>query len=107
MIGERIRDLRLSKGWSITELAGKAQVAKSYLSNIERDIQKNPSIHMLERVADALEVSVDVILQGPAEPKEQLNEEWLELVREAMDSGVTKQQFREYLEFTKWKLQSK
>lgn len=108
MIGERIRDLRLGKGWSISELAEKARVAKSYLSNLERDIQKNPSVHMLEKVAGALEVPVDAILQTPArQTQEKLNDEWLELVREAMESGVTKQQFREYLEFTKWKLHSK
>jgi len=104
MIGERIRVLRLGKGWSISELAEKANVAKSYISNIERDIQKNPSIHMLEKVADALEVPVDAILHKPEiRPKEPLSDEWLELVREAMASGVTKEQFREYLEFTKWK----
>ncbi|MDF2716869.1 MAG: sinR, partial [Paenibacillus sp.] len=45
MIGERIRVLRLGKGWSISELADKANVAKSYISSMERDIQKNPSIH--------------------------------------------------------------
>ncbi|TNJ55424.1 helix-turn-helix domain-containing protein [Paenibacillus hemerocallicola] len=104
MIGERIRVLRLGKGWSISELADKANVAKSYISSMERDIQKNPSIHMLEKVAEALEVPVDAILNDPERgPKERLNDEWLELVREAMASGVTKEQFREYLEFNRWK----
>lgn len=104
MIGERIRVLRLGKGWSISELADKANVAKSYISSMERDIQKNPSIHMLEKVAEALEVPVDAILHAPErEPKERLNDDWLELVREAMASGVTKEQFREYLEFNRWK----
>ncbi|MDQ0858415.1 transcriptional regulator with XRE-family HTH domain [Bacillus sp. V2I10] len=41
MIGERIKYLRQQKGYSLAELAG---VFKSYLSYIERDIQKNPSM---------------------------------------------------------------
>ncbi|TMV49636.1 helix-turn-helix domain-containing protein [Paenibacillus mesophilus] len=109
-IGERIRVLRLGKGWSISELAEKANVAKSYISSMERDKQNNPSIHMLEKVADALEVPVDAILHNKPErePKEPLNDEWLALVLEAMASGVTKEQFRDYLEFNKWKkIQSK
>lgn len=42
MIGERIKRLRLQKGISLTELAEKAGVAKSYISSIERNLQKNP-----------------------------------------------------------------
>ena len=49
MIGERIKRLRLQKGISLTELAEKAGVAKSYISSIERNLQKNPSIQFLER----------------------------------------------------------
>ncbi|MBD2798676.1 helix-turn-helix transcriptional regulator, partial [Xenorhabdus sp. 18] len=47
MIGERIKRLRLQKGISLTELAEKAGVAKSYISSIERNLQKNPSIQFL------------------------------------------------------------
>ncbi len=42
MIGERIKRLRLQKGISLTELAEKAGVAKSYISSIERNLQKKP-----------------------------------------------------------------
>lgn len=45
MIGKRVKQLRTERGLSLTELAEKAGVAKSYLSTIERDIQSNPSIH--------------------------------------------------------------
>ena len=44
MIGERIKRLRLQKGISLTELAEKAGVAKSYISSIERNLQNGSKI---------------------------------------------------------------
>ena len=62
MIGERIKRLRLQKGISLTELAEKAGVAKSYISSIERNLQKNPSIQFLEKIAAVLQIPVDTLL---------------------------------------------
>ncbi|MFT9849613.1 helix-turn-helix domain-containing protein [Aneurinibacillus sp. REN35] len=104
MIGRRLRQLRVEKGLSLSELAERAGVAKSYISSIERDIQKNPSIQFLEKIAAVLHVPTDFFLHADAKPAEQLDDEWEELVREAMDSGITKEQFREFLEFNKWRL---
>ncbi|WP_216829056.1 helix-turn-helix domain-containing protein [Alkalihalobacterium elongatum] len=106
MIGETVKKLRLEKGLSLSELAESAGVAKSYLSSIERNIQSNPSIQFLEKISSVLGVSVETLLN---ESKDRHNTEydldsaWIELVKEAMDSGVTKEQFREYLEFNKWR----
>lgn len=36
-----------------------------------------------------------------------LDSEWTQLVKDAMSSGVSKEQFREFLEFTKWKQDQK
>ncbi|MBO8172207.1 MAG: helix-turn-helix domain-containing protein [Bacillaceae bacterium] len=106
MIGKRIKQKRLEKGLSLSELADRAGVAKSYLSSIERDIQSNPSIQFLEKVARVLDVSVEALLNSENETHdEELDQEWLELAREAMDSGVSKDQFREFLAFQKWQKQ--
>jgi XRE family transcriptional regulator of biofilm formation len=105
MIGNRVKQLRLSKGLSLSELAERAGVAKSYLSTIERDIQSNPSIQFLEKIAAVLHISVDSLIQQKSGPEENnLDQEWERLVQEAMASGVTKEQFREFLEFNKWRL---
>lgn len=103
MIGERIKELRKSKGLSMSELAEKAGVAKSYLSSIERSRQTNPSIQFLEKVGRVLGVSVNQLIEGNNESSV-LDDDWLELVQTAMDSGITKEQFREFLEFNEWKL---
>ncbi|MDT8861924.1 helix-turn-helix domain-containing protein [Alkalihalobacillus sp. MEB130] len=104
MIGERVKKYRLEKGYSLSELAEKAGVAKSYLSSIERNIQSNPSIQFLEKVSFVLGVTVEHLLNEDQKSDDvSLDSAWVELVREAMDSGITKEQFKEYLEFNKWR----
>ncbi|MBP1990361.1 helix-turn-helix domain-containing protein [Paenibacillus eucommiae] len=105
MIGKRVLQLRKEKGMSLTELAERAGVAKSYISNLERDIQKNPSIQFLEKIAGVLKVPVDRLIdQDVTVSKDSdLDQEWYDIVKEAMTSGVDKQQFREFLDFNKWR----
>ncbi|KEZ50990.1 helix-turn-helix domain-containing protein [Metabacillus indicus] len=107
MIGERIRKYRKERGLSLSELADRAGVAKSYLSSIERNLQSNPSVQFLEKVSSVLGVSMNtLILEDQSQNMKQANldHDWANLVKEAMDSGVTKDQFREFLEFNRWKM---
>lgn len=107
MIGERIQMLRKRKGLSLTELSQRAGVAKSYLSSIERGLQQNPSIQFLEKVGAVLNVTVEEFLNSDENNDRKtssLDTEWADLVREAMASGVSKDQFKEFLEFNKWKI---
>ncbi|MCM3440988.1 helix-turn-helix domain-containing protein [Metabacillus halosaccharovorans] len=105
MIGPRIKKYRTQKNLSLSELAERAGVAKSYLSSIERNLQSNPSVQFLEKVSSVLGVSVNTLLneQNETDPEE-LDIEWTKLVQDAMKSGVSKEQFKEFLEFTKWKI---
>ncbi|MCP3032927.1 helix-turn-helix domain-containing protein [Halobacillus sp. A1] len=106
MIGDRIQALRKSRGMSMSELAVRTGFAKSYISSIERGVQSNPSIHFVEKISEVLGVSVNYIVLGETNnPDIPLDDDWVELVLEAMNSGLSKQQFREYLEFNKWRLQ--
>ncbi|GAA0363543.1 helix-turn-helix domain-containing protein [Bacillus horti] len=106
MIGKKIQALRKERGLSLSELADKADIAKSYLSSIERDIQKNPSIQFLEKIAGVLDVPIQSLIHEES-VTEALDQEWLELVKEAMESNITKEEFKDFLEFTKWKQQQK
>ncbi|MFD2214000.1 XRE family transcriptional regulator [Metabacillus endolithicus] len=110
MVGKRLRELRQEKGYSITELAELAGVSKSYLSYIERDVQKNPSLQFLRKIASTLETEIEVLL-GPS-PSEDLSkevvldEEWSKLLNKAIEEGMSKKdfkEFRDYLKFRKWK----
>jgi XRE family transcriptional regulator of biofilm formation len=104
MIGKRVQQLRLEKGLSLSELAERAGVAKSYLSTIERDIQSNPSIQFLEKIASVLDVSVDSLLHAKSEvDDENIDPEWRDIIKQAMSSGVSKEEFKEFLEFNMWR----
>ncbi len=104
-----MKSLRLEKNMSLSELAEKAGVAKSYLSSIERNLQSNPSIEFIEKISSVLGVSINDILnvnKGQVEDTNELDSEWLEIVKEAMELGVSKEQFKEFLEFAKWRKQN-
>ncbi|BCG57440.1 MULTISPECIES: helix-turn-helix domain-containing protein [Paenibacillus] len=107
MIGKRIQQLRKKKNYSLTELSERAGVAKSYLSSIERGIQKNPSIQFLEKVGSVLGITVEEFLHSDQrkEDAEQTDMEWNDLIKEAMHSGISKREFRDFLEYNKWRME--
>lgn len=55
--GERIRTLRKECGFSQEQLALRAEITTSYLGLIERG-QANPSIGLLEKICEVLNVSI-------------------------------------------------
>jgi XRE family transcriptional regulator of biofilm formation len=107
LIGKRIHELRLERGLSLSELADQAGVAKSYLSSIERDIQSNPSVQFLEKIGRILCVPIDVFLHDDDRAVEDhypIDHDWREIIRELMESGVSKDEFRDFLAFHRWRL---
>ncbi|MGG3468156.1 helix-turn-helix domain-containing protein [Neobacillus pocheonensis] len=112
MIGERIKKLRDEKGYSITELAELANISKSYLSYIERNLNKNPSIHFLMKLAKTLDVSMEYLLTGMNQTddhtmnsngKDFLDKEWQIIIETAIKEGMNKDDFKEYINFIKFK----
>lgn len=61
-IGSKIKKLRLEKDMTQEELAVKAGIPYATLIKIEGDTVKNPTINTLQKLAEALEVSVDELL---------------------------------------------
>lgn len=108
MIGKNISKIRQSRGLTLTELAERAGVAKSYLSNIERNVNQNPTINIIEKIAAVLEVEVNELINVDSSNKNQekaLDKEWIEFVKELRESGAEKENIQEYkrlLEFIKW-----
>ncbi|MFG6496200.1 helix-turn-helix transcriptional regulator [Fictibacillus sp. UD] len=106
MIGTRIRNLRIEKGMTLTELAEKAGIAKSYLSNIERDLQNNPTFEYINKVAKALDIEQERLLIGTkctADNEESHSD--FAIFRKAivrMDDSQL-EELIEYIEFTLWK----
>ena len=64
-IGERVRQLRERKGYSVQTLADKAKMKRPNLSRIENG-HHQPSLDTLEKIAEALEISVvDMVWKKP------------------------------------------
>ncbi|CAM4097549.1 transcriptional regulator [Bacillus manliponensis] len=107
MIGTNICKLRKKRKLTLSELAEKAKVSKSYLSNIERDINKNPSVQVLKKIALVLDVDLSTLLtiNTNAEMKHAPEREWIEFIFELKKAGVEKEKIHEYqilIDFIKW-----
>jgi len=61
-IGDVLRDLRLQRGRTLRQVAGRASVALGYLSEVERG-QKEASSEILAAVAEALDVPISSIMR--------------------------------------------
>ncbi|MFT8319860.1 MAG: helix-turn-helix domain-containing protein [Bacillus sp. (in: firmicutes)] len=104
MVGARIKLLRTQRGYSINELSELAGVSKSYLSYIERGIQKNPSLKILSKLAKTLDTNLEELFDTEDSlPSETIDEEWMKLLEEVIKEGITIEEFSYCLEFIKFK----
>ena len=62
-LGQFIKKVRKAKGLSQLTVARRAGIARSYISRLESDDFKKPSLDMLSRIATALGISIDTLLQ--------------------------------------------
>jgi transcriptional regulator with XRE-family HTH domain len=70
-LGERVRKRRRALGLTAKSLAKAAGVSTSYISQVERGHQKDPSLPALRRLADALSMDMHALLGAPVPPAEQ------------------------------------
>lgn len=63
-IGSRIKKLRAEKEMTQDDLARKAEIPNATLMKIENDTVKNPTINTLQKIALALDVKVDDLIQS-------------------------------------------
>jgi len=54
---QKMKQMRLEKGWTQEELAKKADLHRTYIGSIER-YERNVSLLNIERIANALEVDI-------------------------------------------------
>jgi transcriptional regulator with XRE-family HTH domain len=60
--GSEVKKLRKAKGWSQEELGTKAKLHRTYIGSIERS-ERNVSLLNIERIAKALNVSINKLLE--------------------------------------------
>jgi XRE family transcriptional regulator of biofilm formation len=61
--GERIKNIRDKKGWTLDKLAEESRISKGFLSDVENN-KRDISSQNLLRIANALGASVDYLLRG-------------------------------------------
>lgn len=104
MIGSNIYQIRKKRGLSLSELSERARISKSYLSNIERNLNRNPSIHIIEKIASVLDVELKELIRPEAVIG--IEKEWVDFIQELKNTGIHKEEIHEYrtlIEFIKWK----
>jgi len=108
---ERLRELRKQKGLSQSELGERVEVHYTHIGRYERGVSR-PAADTLKRLADALGVSGDYLLEGAVEEAararfedrellqqfqeiEKLPEEDKVVVKRFLDAFLTKKQLQE------------
>lgn len=110
MIGQRIRTIRTKKKMSLSQLAERSRVTKSYLSQIERNICTNPSIEFVEKIAVALNVNPEVLLGWGQNEDEITNlDNHFSYVKKCLLTINDEQlkELKDYIDFTLWKRNQK
>jgi transcriptional regulator with XRE-family HTH domain len=62
-VGERVRQLRKEKDWTFDAFVEELGLGRGYVSELERGLLV-PGLHVLHKLADALEVTVGDLVPG-------------------------------------------
>jgi XRE family transcriptional regulator, master regulator for biofilm formation len=100
MVGKKIKKWRIKRRYTINQLSSAAGISKSYLSNIERGIQQNPSLNILSKIADCLDITVEDLLDS-SQQNNDLEPDWMNFLHEIKELGVSKEEFSYILDFIK------
>lgn len=74
-LGDKLRRHRQEKGYSLDKLAEITGSSKSYLWELENRDTRKPSAEKLTKIAQALSVTTDYLLDDSATPDEQVTKE--------------------------------
>lgn len=61
--GQRVKELRLTKGYSQEKLAELSDLDRTYIPGIESG-KRNVSINVLQKIANAFNISLSELLKG-------------------------------------------
>ena len=67
LLGQRIREQRKKKGWTMDKLAEKVNLSVNYVGDLERGV-KTPSLETFIRIVEAFDVPADVLIRDAVAP---------------------------------------
>ena len=62
LLGQRIREQRKEKGWTIEQFAERVDLSANYVGDLERGV-KIPKLETFIRIVEVLDVSADVLIR--------------------------------------------
>ena len=65
--GARLKKARAARGWTQEQLAAEAETSKGYISDLEKGKRPIPPGRTLERLASALQITVDELVSAGRE----------------------------------------
>lgn len=95
--GEKLKQIRESKGFGVNQLALKSGVNASQISRFENGKRKDPQMDTVKKLAKALDVSVSELI-GNGDSKE-VKEKAPTLVAAHLDDDLTEEQLDEVKNF--------
>jgi transcriptional regulator with XRE-family HTH domain len=67
-VGLNVARIRQERGWSQEYLAFECKIHRTYISGVERGV-RNPTVLVLAKIAKALKVAPNSLLDGRAAPR--------------------------------------
>ncbi|SDH27597.1 XRE family transcriptional regulator, master regulator for biofilm formation [Alteribacillus persepolensis] len=103
MLSEKITHYRLMNNMSVMDLSRETGLSTTRLKRIEHNKHVHLPPDTIKTIADGLGVSVHSLLEteNNANNPANLDSVWTDIVKEAMDSHVTKEEFKRFLEAKK------
>ncbi|MBM7661643.1 transcriptional regulator with XRE-family HTH domain [Bacillus mesophilus] len=97
MEGNRVREIREQKGLSLNKLAKITGISKSYLSFIERGKQTNPSVTIVKKIANALEIPMNELLyELKVRNKDSIDEKIHNVIHELSKIEISEKEFTQF-----------
>lgn len=82
LTGDKIRTARKKAGLTQYQLASQVYVSESYIALIESN-RRNPSMHVLTKIAEVLHVTTDALVFAPVERgDDSFTLEWQHLIQD-------------------------
>ena len=75
LLGQRIREQRKEKGWTIEQFAERVELSANYVGDLERGV-KIPKLETFIRIVEVLDVSADVLIRDSVLPG-RIRSDWL------------------------------
>lgn len=84
-MGERLKELRLERKWSLRQLGARAKLAGAYIQQLEAGTRENPSVEMTRRLAGAFGLTVSEFIGEKEPPVRLTNEDMIDILARERD----------------------